>query len=279
MNSLAQHLMLRLVDDRVIAPSLFSRRRLARCVLKLGRKAILLAFRLVDTHLHVLVKCDRRTAGELARRLEIALRQQLELPVPFATAHIKPVRDQRHLRHLFAYIFRQEEHHGVHVDPRFEASNLPDLLGLRTVGSYTLDNVREHLPRIKLDDLAAERGLRLRAEYQLDELPNAAAAAMAIPGHPRRWSRLAVAARRAAVHVAGSALATPRLARMLGVSERTVRRLRSEPVPAELVRAVELQLRLTHNNRAAPAVSPAAAPLEDGRRAARAARSGIGLAG
>ena len=76
--------MLCLREDRVIAVDLAARRTLARTVLKAGRSRGLLAFRAADTHLHLQVACGRPEAGELARRLEIALVRALRLAVGFA---------------------------------------------------------------------------------------------------------------------------------------------------------------------------------------------------
>ena len=78
--------MLRLRDGRVIAVDLGAQRTLARTVLKAGRSRGQLAFRAADTHLHLQVACDRPEAGELARRLEIALVRSLRLAVGFAPA-------------------------------------------------------------------------------------------------------------------------------------------------------------------------------------------------
>jgi hypothetical protein len=48
----------------------------------------------------------------------------------------------------------QIKRHGVtHLDPLLEATNLPDLLGLRSVGRYTAANVRRVLPRIQRGQL------------------------------------------------------------------------------------------------------------------------------
>src|SRR5262245_5666905 len=125
-------LMLRLQDDRVIAPSPAERRLLARTVLRMTRRCFLLVFALVDTHVHLEVaRCTREAAGELARRIELSLGRLLELPVGFERARVKTIVDQAHLAAAFRYTLRQDRHHGVDVDPLRDATSLPDLLGMR----------------------------------------------------------------------------------------------------------------------------------------------------
>jgi len=86
MPPLAHHLMLRLRDDRVIAPTTAARRTLAGVVLGLGREPGLLAFSGADTHVHLLVACDRAASGQLARRAEISLTRRLAPGVGFSTS-------------------------------------------------------------------------------------------------------------------------------------------------------------------------------------------------
>ena len=157
--ALGQHIVVRLADSRVIAPAAVERRRVARSVLELCRGHELLAFGLADTHLHLLVACDREAAGQLARRVEISLAQRLCLDVRFVPAYFKSVDDGRHLYRAFTYVLEQSTHHGLEWDPLHEASNLPDLLGLRVLGAYTAVAVRRRLPRIKRPDLLACMGL------------------------------------------------------------------------------------------------------------------------
>jgi hypothetical protein len=147
MSHIAIHLMLRLEDDRVIATSTAARRKITRSILRVGRPFGLVAFRAADTHVHLQALCDLRAAGQLGRRAAIALRRSLALPVRFKPCHVKPINDQAHLYRAFHYILRQDDHHDLNVDTYHEASNLPDLLGMRLVGRYTWENMRAHLPR------------------------------------------------------------------------------------------------------------------------------------
>ena len=130
-NPIAYHITTRLRDDRVIAPTVEQRRALASIVLWQARQERLLAFSAPDTHIHLLAASCRAAAGKLAHRVEVAARHWLCLDVGFSRAEYEPVKDQAHLRNAFIYIMRQYQRHGVQSDPCHEASNLPDLLGMR----------------------------------------------------------------------------------------------------------------------------------------------------
>jgi hypothetical protein len=239
------HITLRLAPDRNIAPSPEARRLLARTIATVARPFPVLAFRWADTHGHVLAVCTRRVAGELARRIEIALQHSLKPGVPFAAAHFTPIVDLAHLRSAFLYILGQDERHGLGNDPFHEASNLPDLLGARTIAAWTRAHVRELIARLKRSDLlmiARWAGAPGTATGACDALVDAAAAAVGIPNLEGNHAD-AVRARRAAIEVA-SAATSSELARMLGMTPQGIRRLRRVPADPEVVRAVQLQLGL-----------------------------------
>ena len=243
---LAWHVILRLVDGRIIAPRADHRRLLTRLVHRHGRGRMLLAFRLVGDHLHVLLACSREEAGKFAHAVEVALRLALRIPVAFEAARIRAVRDQRHLENAFRYILRQERRHDVDIDPTMDASSLADLWGLRALGDTMAALHRELLPRVRVgrDEVGFTRVDLGAAAMAIEHLADAAAAALALAtvrgkGEDRR------AARAAAVHVglaAGWNVAA--IARALGMHPSGVRRLRTVDAPADLLRAVELQLRL-----------------------------------
>lgn len=248
--ALGVHIVMALEDRRVIAPTCRAQRLLARTVLTSSADRGLLAFRAADTHLHLCAVCCRLDAGPWARVLSRSLRCRLDLPVRFAPPHFEPIVDQRHLYNTHDYVLRQEERHGTRLDLAAEASNLPDLLGLRLLGQYTAANVARLLPRLRPEGLAARLGVRMEqllvgpiAADALAQLADAAAAAVAIPALEGKTPD-AVSARRAAVQVAGDLLSPRRLAVILGVSPRAVRRLAARPLDDALVTAVERQLRL-----------------------------------
>ena len=249
MEPIAHHLVLRLADNRVLPTSTADRRLLARCVLRQGRRTRLLAFRAADTHVHVLLACDRRRTGWFAQSAGTALQQRLRPGARFAPAWHEPVRSQRHLARAFDYVFRQEERHGLVLDPYAEGSNLPDLLGLRVEGVWTTALVRELLPRVGRDELL--RLLRLGlphlspaplappAHLPIAGLGDAAAAAALLPSL-QGSSATIVSARRAAVHAAGPGR-TAALARELRSSVAGIKRLRRQPSDPLLVEAVRRQ--------------------------------------
>jgi len=241
MDALGHHIRLRLEDDRVIAPGPENRRVVTRVVLAQARREHLLAFRLVDTHLHIEVGCGREAAGRLAQRIEGSLRKRLELR--FVPAYVKLIQDQQHLNNTFRYVLDQERHHGLDTDPFHDGSNLPDLLGLRVLGQFTAENVRALLPRITRRDLLGYLGLPDLdgSPIRYDHLEPAAAAAAGL-GELRGSTSEVVAARSAAVRVAGDEIPLGHLAGLLDVSIRTVQRIRSLPVDERLVVAVRRQL-------------------------------------
>jgi len=239
---LGYHLILRLQDDRVIASDTASQRLVARVVFTLAKGLGLLTFRLADTHLHLEVLCNREDAGELVRRLEIALGRRLKLP-GFDVPRIRPIANQQHLSHMFFYILRQAEHHSYDGDMFFEASNLPDLLGLRGVGLESASNVCAALPRVRSWQLQKQLGVESLdpdVEGKLDILPDAAAAAFALPDLIGR-SAAKVAARCAAVNVARGKATLAELAALLACDVRTIKRARAVTVKPDVLRAVRRQ--------------------------------------
>ncbi len=258
MEPLGYHLTFRLAVDRSLTASPEARRLLARTILTVARPFPMLAFRWADTHGHVLVVGDRRSAGELARRIEIALQKVMAPGVRFAPAHFTPVYDLKHLRRAFFYVLGQDEHHGLGNDPLHEASNLPDLLGARTIGLWTARHVREHLARIKRADLLAIAGWRDDVDGLLDPLADAAAAAVALP-HLQSNTPDARRARRAAVEVGGS-LPAATLAELLEMTPQAIGRLRRRPADAATVRAVRAQLAARAIPRAEPLLASNRSP-------------------
>ncbi len=245
MPMLGNHLIFRLTNNQVIASSTEAQRRLARTTLRSGEPYELLAFRAADNHLHVETGSSRRAAGEFARRLQIALRRVLGLAVGFEPLRIIPIYTQRHLLNVFGYVLGQEAHHDLCLDPLHEASNLPDLLGMRVTGSYTAANVRARLPRVKAADLWThiDRREQSSGKLRLDRLADAAAGAVCLPDLSGRNAE-AVAARRAAVQVGSLITSVSETARGLGIGARWARRLNKQPAPPQLLRAVTLQLEL-----------------------------------
>ncbi len=242
---LGHHVTFRLVDSRVIAPTTTDQRRMAKAVLLALRPYALLAFRCADTHGHLELLGSAADAREAAHRALIATSKTLALPVRFQPAHLEAIHDQAHLDRAFRHVLRQDEHHGFAHDPWLDASNAPDLLGLRSVGTWTATTVRRALPRIDRAALLDATGLTGLDEQQPDatDLADAAAAAIAAPKLTGR-SAPVVAARCAAVHVGRSMRSTADVAALLDISPRAVCKLAARTPDDALVQAVTGQLRL-----------------------------------
>src|SRR6185503_20611071 len=94
-------------------------------------------------------------------------------------------------------------HHGFTHDPFHDASNAPDLLGMRVLGTWTAAHVREHVPRIKRADLLGAIGLEPDPDAVAFADGDVAAAAAAAVGAPSLTGRACdvTAARAAAIHL------------------------------------------------------------------------------
>lgn len=220
------------------------RRVAARIVLRQGRKHDLLAFGAGEQHLHMHTgPCADPT--ELARTVESALTQSLDLAEGFERAHVTPIKDSDHMYNTFRYDLTQSEHHGLSNDPMFEGTNLLDMLAGRLLGGYTTNNVRRLLPGIDRQVLLGYLGVdSLKpADGPLEWLVTATLAAAALPaldGHRAEVSSV----RCAAIVVAGDRLSRCRLAQMLNVGERTIYRLAKQQPDERMVLAIRMQLGL-----------------------------------
>jgi hypothetical protein len=241
-DGLAQHVTMRLVDDRTIAPCVASRRAAARAILTQGQGRELVAFRIVDTHVHALLVCSRVEASAFAQETASSIHKRLALPVGFERARVRPVVDQRHLVSAFRYVLRQESRHAVCLDPVHDGSSLPELLGMRTIAPWVGEAVGRRLPRLDRRELASFFGA-FGSDPGVDFglLADSACAALALsrldgkePEHVR--------ARAAAARVDPAPAAE--VAARLGVSVRAVERYRRAPRQPPLERAIALQLRL-----------------------------------
>jgi hypothetical protein len=239
---LAHHVTMRLADERVIARDAESRRRFACIALHVARRFALIAFRCADNHNHLIAAEDERTSLELARRIEIATTLGLRLPVGFEPARARPIHDQWHLANGVRYCFAQERRHGTDEDPLFDASNLPDLLGMRVLRAPP-GVLREYLPRMSRPELLAQLGVDCdQGTLELHDLADAAAAAYGL-GNLGGNSRLAVAARRAALHAAKGTMASSDVAQAIGMTLGSAMNLQRAPCSAEAIAAVQRQMR------------------------------------
>jgi hypothetical protein len=243
--ALAQHVIQRLGDGRVLVRNTTQRRIYSDAVLRIGRDAGLFCFGLPDNHSHVGLEANRAKAGRFAQRLGVALRRRLDLEVSFAPVHVREIRDQAHLANAFTYMLAQATHHGIDADPWLEATAVPDLLGLRLNGAYLVPRVKALLPRLRRGDLLARFGLsELDVGTAIEDLADAAAATVAAPALVGNGPAV-VAARRAAIaHALAQHIAVEEIAAALSLTARAVRKLAARPVDKWHVRAVGLQLGL-----------------------------------
>jgi hypothetical protein len=160
-------------------------------------------------------------------------------------AYPEPILKQQHLINCFNYILKQQPRHNLAWDPYLEASNLPDLLGLRLIGAHTIRHVKTLLPRVDRRQLLGYLGLSTLepADGPLEQVVPAALAAAALSDLRGRGPEKA-AARRAVMEIVGSRMTLTELATGMEVNRRTLQRARPVAVDAALVKAIRLQLGL-----------------------------------
>lgn len=109
----------------------------------------------------------------------IALSHSLRVFGGLFVSLIKPVADGWHAYKLFDYVLRQGVRHQLDSDPLLEATNLPDLLGLRPLGRRTAISVRRFLPRVDRQQLLSLLGVPTLepADGPLEDVVAAACAA------------------------------------------------------------------------------------------------------
>jgi len=243
--ALGHHIRLRLINNAVLTSTPRGFRTIAQVVLEKARNHDLLSFGLADNHLHIITGagCEERAAHELGRRVALSLRRRLTIDARFEKAYVKPILDAAHLRNAFTYPFRQDVRHGLSMDPTREASNAPDLVGARILGAYTVPNVMRALPRTPMRQLYGYFGVEKLepADGPLEAIVPAARAAAGLHSLAGSTSEV-FDARRAVIAVVGDRLDLGCLARLLGVSRRTVSLLKHRPAPARLVQATRLQI-------------------------------------
>lgn len=239
---LGYHVILRLDDDRVIAPSRAERRRIARKLAEMSRKMHILCWKLADTHLHIVVLGKERP-DELIRRLKIWFANAVRPGVPLEVQRNKPIRSQSHLESVFHYALSQDSHHGSEIDTWQDASSVVDTLGLRVLCPEIATRVSEHHPRLKRPSLLEHLGVEeLDKGMHIEVLADAAMGAFGLDALTLRGD--GARARRAAVAAVGGAARTADIARALGVEAAAVRRLATEGASAREMRAVRLQMAL-----------------------------------
>ena len=255
MEPIGYHVTTRLLDNRVIARQAAGRRAVSSFLARVGKEAGLLAWRLADTHLHLLLTCDRATAGRFVQRVDVSMHARLRPGVCFSRFWHEPIRRQGHLSNAFRYILRQEARHGLGTDPLHEGSNLSDLLGLRVGATWSPTLVRQLLPRTRREQLVGwlleglpglpEELLYGEGEAPLTHLREAMLAASMVRsgGRPHRalTAARAAAVRAAGARAAGRRCSAEEIGAALGLTGRGVRYLRKREVDPRLVGAIGVQ--------------------------------------
>ena len=247
----AWHCTTRLENDAVLAPQAVDRRGVVRAILKHGPRAGLIAYCVVDTHLHALFVGKRVVVGEAMRRIELSCHRRLNLEHRFDGARILPIRDQRHLRNVVPYILNQLARHEVLTDPLQEGSALHDLLGLRVPGAHLVGALQAEQPRLVIEQMWTSLGVqpaevdswgRPLEEEELALVDEATRSAFAI-GRVRRRGHVHRLVRAAMVQAADGHSGRS-IERSTGLSHTTVRGLRKELVPRSWIEAIRRQVRL-----------------------------------
>ncbi|MBI4616103.1 MAG: hypothetical protein HY720_20975 [Planctomycetes bacterium] len=239
MTPLAHELVLAAADGRPIAPTTRIRRAFATTAAEIAGAFRVLVFNAPDHRAHLVAASEAEEVGVLARRLARHLGSRSAVSRPVLLERAVPVWNAADLRARIGEIL------GATADPFHEASNLPDLLGLRVVARETGDVLRDLLPDLPASDLVRHLGTEdLSPGCGLALLEDSAAAALGLwrlAGKARIVSR----ARAAAAHAGREFGATEReLAAALRLTVRGVQGLLSASLEPDLVRAVRLQLGL-----------------------------------
>ena len=245
------HLTLSSPSRAVLFPDEVAVRRAVRCMVRVA-SARLVLFCIVDDHVHIVVLCEaarlRWMRGALVQALSTLSGQRL-------ASHATPVESRAHLNRLVAYLLRQPEHHGLAVHPAAASGSCyPDLVGARCVLPLA-EQLRKLLPRLKLRELhaivglpadgvvpASDDALRVAGVHRVLVAATAVHAAdPALADH----SAPVVAARRTTIHLAEE-LRVPRteLVRALGLTRQRIGQLARDPVDADALRAIRLQIAL-----------------------------------
>ncbi len=212
-------------------------------------------FAIVDDHVHLVVECDRKVAGRVARNGLVAMRKLAAGPLD--PAHIRSVESRAHMQWLVTYVLEQPKKHGLPAHPAlWSGSCFPDLAGARAVPGFALTTrLAEALPRFRLREAYATVGLpkteltpvdgdRIR-RLGADRLCRAAAATLAEP-FPLTGKRAPVSLARAAASHLGriAGIPTSELVHVLGVTPQAVLRLAAKDVAPAVLESVAFRLAL-----------------------------------
>lgn len=239
MNPIGCLITMELEDRRTLAPTATERRIFARAATRIGGRFAVALFGVSGSSARIAAACTHEESGRLAHRLATSLRTLLHLPGRFAPARRERVGPER-LRMLVDSILED-----TRDDPAHEATNLPDLLGLRRIGSTTDRILHQLLPQLRRSHLLSILGCdRLAPGTSLAHLRAATATSIAATDLGSR-SREVVAARRAAVRAAREiGASTDEIRDILGMSRNGIYNLELRTASPLLVDSIRLLLTL-----------------------------------
>lgn len=228
------------------------RARRAAILILVGHAAPwLVAFGVVDDHLHVVVVCSRERAGKLSRAIVLGLRPISGLG--FEPSYIKQVESRAHLLRLVGYCIEQPQKHGLAEAPAlWSGSCFSDIVGARAIAGLRL-RIPEVLPRYRSADAWRAAGQvpgsitrasdeQIRAAG-LSSLRKAASFATGAPPELDRRTMPVTRARGAVVQLAHCAgFRSGDLAEILDISSEAVRKLGRRPPDEATLTATRLRL-------------------------------------
>lgn len=243
---IAFHGMLRTSDGRPLAKTLAQLHAIlsALVVIAARMEVELLAFAVVDSHIHVVVTGSRYRVGEYLRRVELSIHRRVPGLPPFQPAFAKPIHNQSYLQSCVRYLGRQLEHHQVNSVLLLSGTFVWDVVGLRQGNSVTRA-LMAHLPRLDLDELWSWLGVDASGreswgqplgEAELPHLRDAVVRAAAPASPAIRWEGSGACARAhftpeallAAVAAVDRSVGATKLGHALGRSRQSIHRMRAQ---------------------------------------------------
>lgn len=265
------HLTLATDRRRVLCPTLAALRSGVRALERVAGDEMLL-FTIVDDHLHLVIRSERRRAGYLGAAVRLAFAAR-SADRPLGRADVRPVEGRGHLLYLVrTYLPAQPAKHGLSSHPAlYEGSGFLDLCGARALGGWSGTLLAQELPRFRLRDVFPAVQLEASPIEPLDpprihllgaeRLAEASRSALATDARgkdPR--SRAARCAGAAIARECG--LGLDELALAYGLSVRSIQRAAAREPDTRHVRAIRMRLALeercaTGTTGCAPALSDA----------------------
>ena len=211
----------------------------------------LITFGIVDDHLHIVLVCDRATAGKLSRALLLGLRPIARRE--FESPYIKPVENRSHLLRLVGYTIEQPAKHGLDTHPAlWSGSAFPDIVGARVICRLRISDV---LPRYRTAEAWKAAGLSPQGVSPLEvgllrsaDVEALTVAASFVANAPPELSGRTAPETRARALVVSLAreagLPTHDVTVALDISREAARKLSKRPVEDHDLEAVLLRMRI-----------------------------------